>query len=222
MGELNVASVSRRLAAVRARIRDAGGDADGVRIVAVTKGFGPDAVAAAVAAGCIDIGENYAQELLAKVPALAETGATVHFLGGIQRNKIGKIVDHVDVWQSVDRLEVGEAIAQRSPGANVLVQVDLLRGALAGRGGVPLEQVAALAGRLAGLDLSVEGLMAIGPPPPADPEPAFRRAAAVAAELGLREVSMGMSGDLEAAVRAGSTMVRIGTALFGSRPERPS
>lgn len=220
MGELTAESVARGLEVVRSRISGAGGLPDDVRIVAVTKGFGPDAVGAAVGAGCTDIGENYAQELLAKVPALVESGATVHFLGGIQRNKIGRIAAEVDLWQSVDRVEVAATIARQAPGARVLVQVDLLEGAMAGRGGVPVGGVAALVEDLKGLGLSVEGLMAIGPPPPADPEPGFRRVAALAQELGLSEVSMGMSGDLEAAVRAGSTMVRIGTALFGPRPLR--
>lgn len=221
MGELTAESVAQRLESVRGRIRAAGGDPDHVRIVAVTKGFGSDAVAAAVGAGCADIGENYAQELLTKAPALAEARARLHFLGGVQRNKIGKIAAQVHMWQSVDRVEVGAAIALQSPGARVLVQVDLLEGAMVGRGGVPIGEVAPLAEGLQGLGLSVEGLMAVGPPPPADPESGFRRVAALARELALREISLGMSGDLEAAVRAGSTMVRIGTALFGPRPSRP-
>ena len=219
MAELTTNEVGERLAAVRSRIEAAGGDPDAIRIVAVTKGFGPDAVAAAIAAGCRDIGENYAQEVVAKAPAAAAAGARVHFLGGIQRNKIGKVASLVDLWQSVDRPEVGEAIARRCPGAGVLVQVDLLDGSIAGRAGVPLAEVGSLVSRLEGIELNVEGLMAIGPPPPADPEPGFHRVVVLARELGLREVSMGMTGDLEAAVRAGSTMVRVGTALFGSRPK---
>lgn len=216
---LNGESVAQRLEAVRARINAAGGDPDQVRIIAVTKGFGPDAVVAATEAGCLDIGENYAQELLAKTPAIAESGARLHFLGGIQRNKIGKIAAHVDTWQSVDRVEVGETIARHSPGAEVLVQVDLLEGALARRAGVHLSEVAALVDRLRAGALAVEGLMAVGPPRPADPEPGFRRVVALARELDLRQVSIGMSGDLETAVRAGTTMVRLGTALFGPRPK---
>ncbi len=219
MAELTAESVAGRFEVVRSRIAAAGGDPHRVRIVAVTKGFGPEAVAAAAGAGCTEIGENYAQELLAKAAALVDAAVTVHFLGGIQRNKIGKIASHVDMWQSVDRLEVGETIARQSPGARVLVQVDLLEGALAGRGGVRLGEVGKLAAELEGLGLSVEGLMAVGPPPPADPGPGFRRIAALAEELQLREISIGMSADLEAAIRAGSTMVRIGTALFGPRPK---
>lgn len=220
MGELTAESVAGQLELVRSRISAAGGDPQQVRIVAVTKGFGPEAVVAATQAGCSDIGENYAQELLAKSSAIAQSGATLHFLGGIQRNKIGKIAAHVDTWQSVDRLEAGQTIARRSPGAKVLVQADLLGGALTGRAGVPMAEVATLVDQLRGLPLEIAGLMAVGPPPPNDPEPGFRQVVALARELDLREVSIGMSGDLEAAVRAGSTMVRIGTALFGPRPPR--
>ena len=219
MADLIPESVADRLHAVRARIQTAGGDPDEVRVLAVTKGFGPEAVTAAVGAGCMDIGENYAQELLAKADAVEACGATLHFLGGIQRNKIGRIAPHVDVWQSVDRFEVGEAILRRSPGARVLVQVDLLEGAQPGRAGVPPGGVATLVEELSEAGLSVRGLMAVGPPPPADPEPGFRTVVALARELGLPERSLGMSGDLEAAVRAGSTMVRVGTALFGPRPK---
>ena len=217
MAELTATTVAARLAEVRSRIGAAGGDPDVIRIVAVTKGFGPDAVAAAVAVGFADIGENYAPEVLAKAPAAAAAGARVHFLGGIQRNKIGKIASLVDMWQSVDRPEVGEALARHSPGAGVLVQVDLLEGAIAGRAGVAPGQIPALVGRLREMALDVRGLMAVGPPPPADPEPGFRQVAALARELELPEISIGMTGDLESAVRAGTTMVRVGTALFGPR-----
>ena len=220
MAELSAELVARQLEGVRSRIAEAGGDSQRVRVVAVTKGFGPEAVAAAAAAGCADVGESYAQELLAKADAILESGATLHFLGGIQRNKIARLAPHVHMWHSVDRLEVGQTIARHSPGAKVLVQVDLLGGALPGRAGVPLGAVSELVSGLRAAGLSVVGLMAIGPPPPADPEPGFREVAAVGRELGLPELSLGMSGDLEAAVRAGSTMVRVGTALFGPRPPR--
>lgn len=221
LAELTAASVRAGLASVRARISGAGGDPDHVRIIAVTKGFGPEAVNAAVGAGCTDIGENYAQELLAKADAIGLAEATVHFLGGVQRNKISKIAAKVDVWQSVDRVDVGAAIQRHAPGARVLLQVDLLEGAHPGRRGVAIDRAADLAGDLERLGMTVEGVMAVGPPPPADPEPGFRRVAALARELELAEISIGMSGDIEAAVRAGSTMVRVGTALFGPRPSRP-
>lgn len=219
MAELTPASVAHRLEEVRSRISDAGGDLEKIRVVAVTKGFGPEAVSAAAAAGCVDVGENYAQELLAKTAAHADSRTTVHFLGRIQRNKVARIAPHVHLWQSVDRLEVGQAIARHSPAARLLVQVDLLAGAIPERGGVPLDQVEKLVEQLDAEGLAVEGLMAVGPPPPIDPEPGFRQVVDMAQRLALPQVSIGMSGDLEAAVRAGSTMVRIGTALFGPRPK---
>ena len=219
MAELTAAGVGERLDEARSRIEAAGGDAAAVRIVAVTKGFGPVAGVAAFDAGCADIGENYAQSLVAKAPDALALGARMHFLGAIQRNKVARLAPYVHLWQSVDRLEVGESLSRRAPGAAVLVQVDLLEGAVAGRAGVSPAGVADLVGKLRDLELEVRGLMAVGPPPPADPAPAFRRIAALREELELEVLSLGMSGDLEAAVRAGSTMVRLGTALFGPRPK---
>ena len=215
MAELTGATVAAALERVRDRIQDAGGDPSRVTVVAVTKGFGVEAVTAGIEAGCTDIGENYASELLAKAPAAA--GATLHFLGGIQRNKIARLTPVVDVWQSLDRAEVAEALSRRAPGASVLVQVDLLDGALPGRSGIAATEVSRFVDRVRDLDLDVRGLMAVGPPPPQDPLPAFRRVAELRETLGLPELSLGMSGDLEAAVSAGSTMVRVGTALFGPR-----
>jgi len=114
------ASVATNLARVRARIEAAGGDLAAVTIVAVTKGFGPDAVRAALGAGLDDLGDNYAQELLAKRAAVGP-GAHWHFLGPVQRNKVGALAPAVDWWHSVDRVAVGEAIARHRPGARVLV-----------------------------------------------------------------------------------------------------
>src|SRR5262245_6184977 len=101
-----MAHVAANLEAVRARIRDAGGVPDDVTIVAVTKGFGPDAVEAAVGAGLENVGENYAQELEAKAATLTPSAAARcrwHFLGHVQRNKVGRLCPHVRLWQSVDR-----------------------------------------------------------------------------------------------------------------------
>lgn len=204
---------------VRQRIRLAGGDTERVRIVAVTKGFGAEAIEAALEAGCRDIGENYAEELIAKVGE--GSGARVHFLGPVQRNKIPRLAALVDVWQGIDREEEALAIRSRAPGAELLVQVDLSPPGLEGRAGVPVDAVAELVERLRGSGREVVGLMAVGPPPPDDPAPGFRRVAEIARSLGLPEVSMGMSDDLEAAVAAGSTMVRVGRALFGDRPRPP-
>jgi uncharacterized pyridoxal phosphate-containing UPF0001 family protein len=200
---------------VRRRIFSAGGNAaDRVRIIAVTKGFGPDAVAAARAVGLTDLGENYAAELQAKAPG--PPGTSWHFLGAVQRNKVRLLAPLVEVWQSVARLAEGERIAQLAPQARVLVQVD--HSGRPGRNGCPPDEVAELVGALAGLDLRVEGLMTVAPQDPVAAEAAFHAVGRAADELGLPERSMGMSDDLEMAVAAGSTMVRLGRALFGERP----
>jgi hypothetical protein len=209
-------SVVERLAAVRARIAHAGGR--DVRIVAVTKGFGADAIDAAVAAGCRDIGESYAQELAAKRPEVHGPAPVIHFIGHLQTNKVKQLAPLVDVWQSVDRPAVVEALARHGrPGARVLVQVNIAgaehQGGCAPTDAPGLVRAAGQAG------LEVLGLMAIGRPgPPELTRPGFRHLRHLADDLGLTECSMGMSDDLEVAVEEGSTMVRVGTALFGTRP----
>jgi len=212
--------VARRLAAVRDRIERAGGDPAAVSVVAVTKGFGPEAVRAAWAAGLTHVGENYAAELLAKRAALADgpPGGRWHYLGAIQTNKVARLAPAVDCWQSVSRPVEGERIARAAPGAEVLVQV-----ACSGdptRPGCAPEAVPALVGTLCTLGLAVVGLMAVAPPEPEAARAAFRCVRALADRLGLAVRSMGMTEDLELAVREGSTMVRVGRALFGARPTR--
>ncbi len=206
--------VAARLAAVRARIGRAGGDPDRVRVLAVTKGFGPEAVEAARAAGLTDIGENYSAELQAKAPG--PPGTHWHFLGAVQRNKVHALAPLVDVWQGVARYVEGERIARFAPGARVLIQVDYT--GLPGRNGCAPEDAPALAEALGGLDLRLQGLMTVAPPDPSAADAAFGSLGRLADELDLPERSMGMSADLEAAVAAGSTMVRVGRALFGERP----
>ncbi|MGC8471294.1 MAG: YggS family pyridoxal phosphate enzyme [Acidimicrobiales bacterium] len=211
------------LVRVRARIAAAGGDPDKVRVVAVTKGFGRKAVDAARDAGIVDVGENYAQELLAKDEALRAHGARDpavrwHFLGAIQRNKIAALAPVVACWQSVARVVEGEAIARRRPGAAVLVEVDTT--GAAGRNGCAPEGVPALVAGLRAARLEVEGLMTVAPLDPDAARAAFRLVRSLADDLGLAERSMGMSDDLELAVAEGSTMVRVGRALFGDRPAR--
>jgi hypothetical protein len=209
-------AVGVRLAALRARLEEAGGS--DVTVVAVTKAFGPDAVDAAVRAGLADIGENYAQECIAKLARVtAVPRPRVHFIGGLQRNKVRDLAGLVDVWQSVDRPELGREIAKRAPGAEVMVQVDLSEEAT--KRGVPAAAVPALVRALDDLGLDVVGLMGIGPL--AEPEaarPGFRLLRRIVDQLGLSECSMGMSADLDIAVQEGATMVRVGSDLFGPRP----
>jgi pyridoxal phosphate enzyme (YggS family) len=217
----NAEDVAARLAVVRRRIEAAGGDIDRVRIVAVTKGFGAGAVRAALDAGLTDIGENFAQELAAKAEALGRDleRATVHFVGQLQRNKVRLVAPLVDLYQSVDRERLGREIATRSPGAAVLVQVNLTDDPA--RGGCPPAGVADLVGRLHEAGLDVRGLMAVAPIGPPDETRAwFATVRDLADRLGLDERSYGMTDDLEPAVAEGATMVRLGTALFGPRPAR--
>jgi pyridoxal phosphate enzyme (YggS family) len=186
-----------------------------VRLLAVTKGHGVEAVEAAVAAGVLDVGESYAQELLGKADVV-EAPVRWHFIGGLQRNKVRSIAPFVRLWQSVDRLSLAGEIARHAPGAAVLVQVNV--SGQEHQGGCPPERLAAVVDGCTDLGLDVRGLMAIGPQgPEAEVRSAFRRVRDLADRLGLPERSMGMTGDLEAAVAEGSTLVRIGTALFGPR-----
>jgi pyridoxal phosphate enzyme (YggS family) len=208
--------VTANLAEVRRRIAEAGG-AERVRLLAVTKGFGVDAVDAALRAGITDIAESYAQELLAKRAEVAAGDPTWHFIGRLQTNKVRQLVGVVDVWQSVDRATLGDELAKRSPQARVLLQVNVSDEPQ--KGGCGPHEVPALVNRLRKDDLDVVGLMAIGATgEPEAARPGFRLLNRLADDLGLPERSMGMSADLEVAVEEGSTMVRIGRALFGDRP----
>jgi pyridoxal phosphate enzyme (YggS family) len=203
-------------AEVGRRIARAGGDPAAITVVAVTKGFGADAVAAATNAGLWDIGENYAQELVAKA-AGAPAGVRWHFLGPVQRNKVALLAPHVWVWQAIDRVAAGDAIARRRPGARVLVQVNV--SGERGKAGCAPDDAAELVASLRRLDLVVAGLMAVGPTgPPERARPGFRQLADMGRRLELAELSMGMSDDLEVGVQEGATIVRIGRSLFGPRP----
>jgi hypothetical protein len=214
---VTVATVAERLAGVQDRIERAGARPGSVTVVAVTKGLGPQAVEAAVGAGLVDIGENYAQEMLAKLNA-APPGVRWHFLGQPQSNKLAHLAPHVRLWHGLDSEEHALALARRSPSASVLVQVRTP--GPPGRHGVSPDLAPALVehARAAGLD--VRGLMAVGPRPatPAEVRRCFGEVARLAAALGLSELSMGMSADFDLAVAEGATIVRLGTALFGPRP----
>ena len=215
------AELADRLVAVRARIEAAGGDPSAVRVVAVTKGHGVEAVRAALAAGLTDVGENYADELVAKAAGLGPgpAGPSWHFLGTVQRNKVARLAPLVSCWQAVARIEEGRAIAARRPGSTVLVQVDVA--GLEGRNGCRPADVPSLVTGLRGEALDVAGLMAVGPPgPPEASRAGFRAVTALADRLDLPVRSMGMSDDLEVAVSEGSTMVRLGRTLFGERSPR--
>ena len=216
-------AIAERLGVVRQHILAAGRRLDEVTIVAVTKGFGADTVRAARAAGLTLFGENYADELVAKATELTAEGFDGRwtFQGRLQSNKINRLAPIVSLWQMVGSVDQAAALAKRVPSAEVLVQVNLT-----GRyeqGGVNVEEVAPVieAAHLGGL--VVRGLMGIGP----DTEDHFARRQSFAilrrATLlhGLAETSMGMSEDYIDALAEGSTMIRLGSVLFGRRPTRP-
>jgi len=208
-------SVAERLEELRARIVEAGGDLERIRIVAATKGQPVARVQEAVAAGLEDLGETKAQELLAKAEVVE--GVRWHFIGRVQRNKVRQVAGFVHLWHSVDRLSLAAEIARHAPGAAVLVQVNV--SGAEQQGGCPPERVAAVVEGCRDLGLDVRGLMAIGPLAGDDEvRAAYRTVRQQADHLGLPECSMGMSGDLEAAVAEGATIVRIGTDLLGPRP----
>ena len=193
-----------------------------IGIVAVTKGFGIDAPRAALAAGLTMLGENYAQELVAKNDELTpdeREQVEWHFLGRLQRNKVRSLASIVSVWQSVDRSELLEEIAKRAPGAKVMIQINLSEEPQ--KGGASFADCPMLVVQAQELGLAVVGLMGVGTAAAPDRSAAaFARLAALADQLGLPERSIGMTDDLELAVAEGSTMVRVGTGLFGPRAPR--
>ena len=220
-----VDEVARRADRVRNRIADAGGSPEAVTLIAVTKGFDASVAATALAAGLADLGENYAQELTTKAADLAAGGSQHrlgsvqprwHAIGRLQRNKVRLLAPVVTLWQSVDRPELIDEIARRAPGAAVLIQLNLSGEPT--KGGCAPSDTSELVARGLDAGLDVRGLMGVGPAgDAADARPGFESLVALADELGLSERSMGMSADLEVAVAAGSTMVRVGGALFGPR-----
>jgi len=207
--------VAERLALVRERIRRAGGI--DVAVLPVTKTHPIDRCWAAHLAGCTAVGENYAQEVVAKFHD-QPLPFGVHFIGQLQRNKVRLLAPIVSVYETVDRVSLVRELAARVPGAKVLVQVAALHEP--GKGGCALADAPALVelGQSAGLQ--VLGLMTVGPTS-GGPEAAragFRAVRSLLDRLGLSLCSMGMTGDLEIAVQEGSTQVRVGSALFGERP----
>jgi len=219
-----------RVAAVRARIERAGGDPERIRLLAVTKGFGADVARTALDAGLVDLGESYVQELTSKAAELSEPDDSGpdgvepaprwHFVGRLQRNKVRKAAPHVVVWHSVDRLSLGAEIARCAPGAAVFAQVNTTGEEQ--KGGCPPALLPALVDGLRDLGLDLRGLMTVGPAGPAEgARPAFRALRELADTHGVAELSMGMTGDLEVAVEEGTTIVRVGSGLFGPRPDRP-
>ena len=209
--------IAERLGRVRQQIVDAGGT--DVEILAVTKGHPVAAIHAAAAVGLTAIGENYAQELLAKVSGVT-LDVAVHFIGQLQTNKVRQIAGVVAVYETVDRASLVAEIAKRAPGAHVLIQIDTSDEP--GKGGCPPAEAERLVTQAAEAGLVVDGLMTVGPTEggPEAARPGFRLVRLMCDDLGLTTCSMGMTDDFVVAVQEGSSRVRLGSALFGMRPAR--
>jgi hypothetical protein len=210
-------SVAASLAAVKARLPA------GVTLVAISKTHPPEAIREAYAAGQRDFGENYAQEWREKADALADLAdLRWHFVGGLQTNKAKYLAGRVAYVHTLDREELARELSRRlaSRGASVRAFLEVnVAGEAAKAGCAPADgqRLADAVRALPGIELV--GLMCI-PPAEGDPRPHFRTLRELRDRLGLRELSMGMSGDVDAAIEEGATFVRIGTAIFGARPPR--
>jgi len=218
-----------RLAAVRdavARHQEVGGWGHGVRIVAVTKTHGPEAVRAAVAAGLRDIGENRVQEALQKQDALLDVSVEWHLVGTLQRNKAKYAAGRFVLIHSVDRADLAAELDRRAaPGTRQPILVQVNCSAEPQKGGVAPASLPVLLDQLRMLErIEVQGLMTMSAltEDRAEQRRAFRllrelRDASERSGHRLPELSMGMSGDYPIAVEEGATMIRLGTILFGER-----
>ncbi|MCG6875591.1 MAG: YggS family pyridoxal phosphate-dependent enzyme [Betaproteobacteria bacterium] len=207
--------------------REAGRDPRDIVLVAVTKTFGPDAIRAAHAAGQRDFGESYMQEALEKIPGLADLDLVWHFIGPIQSNKTRPIAESFAWVHSVDRVKIAERLSAQRPAAlpplQVCIEVNVSGEAT--KAGVAPEEVRAIAKAVSRMArIRLRGLMAI---PELTEDAALQRKRFASLRelrdtlnrdgLALDTLSMGMSDDFEAAIAAGSTIVRVGTAIFGPR-----
>ena len=224
-------TIADNLQRVRERIAAAcgaaGRDVTEVTLLAVSKTFGPEAVRAAHAAGQAAFGENYIQEAVEKMALLADLPLEWHCIGPVQSNKTRLVATHFDWVHTLDRLKIGERLSQQRPAdrgpLDACIQVNIDRGPT--KSGVAPGDVLPLARELAQLpNLRLRGLMTIPEP---NPDPAAQRDVHQRARtlfeqlrdagLALDTLSMGMTADLESAIAAGSTLVRVGTAIFGGR-----
>jgi pyridoxal phosphate enzyme (YggS family) len=211
---------------VRARVatacREAGRDPASVRLIAVSKTFEAADIRPVIAAGQRDFGENRVQEAQAKWPLLREEtpGIVLHLIGPLQSNKAAEAVALFDVIHSIDREKIAAAVAAEMArqGRRLRLLVQVNTGAEPQKAGVLPEETDAFVARCRETHgLAIDGLMCI---PPADeaPAPHFALLQKIATRLGLASLSMGMSGDFETAIRFGATDIRVGSAIFGTRP----
>jgi len=220
---MNVEDLGRNLLTVRERIARAADrsrrDPAGILLLAVTKVFPAAAIHAAYALGLREFGENYVQEFEGKAPAVhGLEGARFHLIGHLQSNKSARAAELFDVVQTVDSPKLARRLD--SAGRKLEVMIEVRLSDEEAKSGVAPEGVADLVAALRACpNLCLRGLMTMPPwsEDPEAPRPIFRRLREMAEQQGLRELSMGMSHDLETAIEEGSTCVRVGTALFGKR-----
>ncbi len=205
--------IADRLDEIRSAIASTG--RTDVTIVAVTKGFDATAVQAARRLGLVNVGENYAQEIVEKAEEFSDV--TVNFLGRIQRNKVRKVAHLVDLWQSVSRPEILSEIAKRTEHARVLIQVQPAGDT--SKDGIRPHELPEMFELAHDRGITIAGLMTIGVLGNVDAtRTCFAEVNALANEYDLPIRSMGMSGDYRDALAAGSNMLRLGSILFGPRP----
>ena len=224
----NVESIKKRIREVCSRC---GRRPEDVLLVGVSKTFGVDSIQNAVNSGLFDIGENYAQELLEKRNRLGDDRIRWHFIGHLQSNKVKHVIEYVHLIHSVDNDRVAEEIQKRAEKAgrmvNVLIEVHTTDEAT--KYGVLPADIIELLKRISKFDrVRVQGLMTMGPfsDDPDDSRPSFRQLAELRDRISregienvtMQHLSMGMTHDFEVALEEGATIVRIGTAIFGTRP----
>lgn len=224
-----LATVHERLDAIRARIsracERAGRDPASVTLIGVTKTFPVPSIVEAFDAGLVDFGENRAQELLPKIDAVAALGRAPrwHFIGHLQRNKVRDVLPHIAALHSLDSARLAGEIEREAARLGTLPLRCYIEVNVAGedtKQGVDLAGLGALVERVRACGhLELVGLMTVAPQvtEPEDVRPVFRRLRELAGEHGLTGLSMGMSEDFEVAIEEGSTAVRVGRAVFGTR-----
>jgi hypothetical protein len=188
-------------------------------LLPVTKGFGAREIQAILEVGLTDVGESYAQEMLEKAEIVNDNRLSWHMLGRIQRNKVRKLSEIVDLWHSVDRKEVIEEISKHGKDSRILIQVNM--NDRSEQGGCSPENVPDLIEFALEKDIKVEGLMTIGVDQDIEAtKNTFAELAKLSKSMGLKEMSMGMSNDFEIAIDYGATILRVGRSIFGERTKK--
>ena len=188
-------------------------------LLPVTKGFGAREVQAMLEVGLTKIGESYAQEILEKRKMITDNRIAWHMIGRVQRNKVRKLSETVDLWHSVDRKELITEISKCKKNSKILIQVSL--NDRHKQGGCSAENVPDLIEFASDKGINVEGLMTIGVDQDIDAtKNVFAELGKLSEKMGLKEISMGMSNDFEIAIDYGATILRVGRSIFGERTKK--